>query len=109
MTGAAVLIVPGLRDDAPDHWQTFLAQRLPHAISVAPMGRANVDLRSRVDAIETAAQTIDGDMIVVAHSAGCIMAAHWAMRTKRAVRGALFAAPPDIDSPMPAGYRLSMR
>jgi hypothetical protein len=35
------------------------------------------------------------------------MLAHWAMRsphTARRVRGALLAAPPDFERPMPAGY-----
>ncbi|MDE2363206.1 MAG: alpha/beta fold hydrolase [Hyphomicrobiales bacterium] len=104
MTGAGLLIVPGLRDEAPDHWQTLLAQRLPNVARVAPMGRVNVDLRIRLDAIEAAAQAIDGPLILVAHSAGCIMAAHWARRTKRLVHGALLAAPPDIDTAMPEGY-----
>jgi hypothetical protein len=32
------------------------------------------------------------------------MLAHWARRTKRAVRGALLATPPDFEKPMPEGY-----
>jgi predicted alpha/beta hydrolase family esterase len=104
MADATVLIVPGLRDHAPGHWQTLLAARTPHAVSVSPMGRDNVDLDTRLDAIEAAANAVEGPLIVVAHSAGCIMVAHWAGRTKRPVDGALLAVPPDLESPMPAGY-----
>ena len=32
------------------------------------------------------------------------MVAHWAKKTRRAVRGALLATPPDFEKPMPAGY-----
>jgi predicted alpha/beta hydrolase family esterase len=104
MADATVLIVPGLRDRTPDHWQTLLAARTPRAVSVEPMGRENVDLDSRLFAIEAAANAIRGPVILVGHSAGCIMVAHWAGRTRRPVAGALLAAPPDLDTPMPAGY-----
>jgi predicted alpha/beta hydrolase family esterase len=104
MTDATVLIVPGLRDHAPEHWQTLLAARTPRAVPVEPMGRKNVDLGSRLYAIEAAADAIQGPLILVAHSAGCIAVAHWAERTNRPVAGALLAVPPDLETPMPAGY-----
>ena len=99
-----VLIVPGLRDHVQQHWQTLLAAQLPRVAAVAPMGREDLDCRARVDAIERAAQRIEGPVIVVAHSGGCIMVAHWAQQTKRPVLGALLATPPDFESPMPEGY-----
>ena len=54
--------------------------------------------------MEREAQAIEGPMIIVAHSAGTIMVAHWAARTRRHVTGALLAVPPDFERPMPAGY-----
>jgi predicted alpha/beta hydrolase family esterase len=33
-----------------------------------------------------------------------VMVAHWAQHTRRPVLGALLAAPPDFDRPMPEGY-----
>ena len=101
---ATVLIVPGLRDHVPQHWQTLLASRLPRVRTVAPMGRSNLDCRERVEAIEEAAARIDGPIIVVAHSGGVIATLHWAWSTKRQLRGALLAAPADFDQPMPEGY-----
>lgn len=101
---ASVLIVPGLRDQVSNHWQTLLASRMPQAETVAPTGRENIDLDGRVAAIEAAAQRIGGPLILVAHSAGCIMTAHWAKRTHCQVIGALLAAPPDLETAMPQGY-----
>jgi uncharacterized protein len=101
---ATVLIVPGLRDQVAEHWQTLLCARRPGARSVPPMGRENLDCAARIRAIEREAQAIEGPLIIVAHSAGCLMLAHWALRTKRKVRGALLATPPDFERPMPAGY-----
>lgn len=101
---ATVLIVPGLRDHVPEHWQTLLASRLPRVHTVTPMGRDNLDCRARVDAIEQAAGRIDGPIILVAHSGGVIAVTHWARLTRRAVRGALLATPADFDQPLPEGY-----
>ena len=101
---ATVLIVPGLRDAVPQHWQTLLASRLPRVRTVAPMGRSNLDCLRRVEAIEEAAARIEGPVILVAHSGGVIATVHWAQRTQRELRGALLATPADFDRPMPEGY-----
>ena len=104
MADPTVLIVPGLRDAVAQHWQTLLQAQLPRVHAVPPMGRDDLECATRVAAIERAAQTITGPLVIVAHSGGCIMVAHWAWHTRRKVMGALLATPPDFDSPMPAGY-----
>lgn len=105
MTDApTILIVPGLRDEAPGHWQTLLARRLPKVAMVPPMGRADLDCARRVAAIETVARALRGPVIAVAHSGGCIMLAHWLRETSVPLAAALMAAPPDFERPMPAGY-----
>jgi hypothetical protein len=108
MSQPTVLIVPGLRDHVAEHWQTLLEARLratgrPVA-AVKPMGRADLDCDARVDAIERAAYSIDGPVVIVAHSGGVIMVAHWASYSRRPIRGAVLAVPPDFETPMPAGY-----
>jgi len=104
MREATVLIVPGLRDDVPAHWQTLLASRLPCVRAVPPIGRENLDCLARVEAIEEHAARIDGPIVLVAHSGGVIAAVHWAQLTRRKVRGALLATPADFDRPLPEGY-----
>ena len=106
MKTSTVLIVPGLRDQVAEHWQTLLAKRLPEAHTVPPMGRENLDCSLRVAAIERAVAEIDGPVVLVAHSGGCVMLAHWALTTAHAARikGALLACPPDFERPMPDGY-----
>jgi uncharacterized protein len=108
---ATVLIVPGLRDHVAQHWQTLLADRLAAAgksvRSVPPMGRENLDCAARVAAIDRELAAIDGPVVIVAHSGGVIMLAHWAawaQRTRADIRGALLATPPDFETPMPEGY-----
>ena len=105
-TSPTVLIVPGMRDHVEAHWQTLLAAELPKVHTVPPMGRtgAGLDRAARVQAIEQAAQAIEGPIVIVAHSGGCPMVAHWAAQTRRPVKGALLAAPPELNRPMPEGY-----
>lgn len=104
-TTPTVLIVPGLRDHVPEHWQTLLASKLPRVVSVAPLEQDKLSCAARVNAIDRALATIDGPVIIVAHSAGAMMIAHWAVRSAtRNIAGALLAAPADVETPMPAGY-----
>jgi len=108
MSEPTVLIVPGLRDHVDAHWQTLLAfdlrARGRKVSTVPPMGRADLDCAARVAAIEREAQAISGPLVLVAHSGGCVMVAHWARLTERPVHGALLATPPDFEQPMPEGY-----
>jgi predicted alpha/beta hydrolase family esterase len=107
MAEPTVLIVPGLRDHVEQHWQTLLAAKLPRVRVVPPMGREKLDCAARVEAIDRELMAIGGPVIIVAHSGGVIMLAHWAAspnRTRKLIRGALLATPPDFETPMPAGY-----
>ena len=108
MSSPTVLIVPGLRDAVATHWQALLADRLRATgrpvVAVPPLGREDLDCARRVAAIEQAARTIEGPIVIVAHSGGCIMVAHWAAQTQRKVQGALLATPPDFEVPLPDGY-----
>jgi len=105
---ATVLVVPGLRDHVDAHWQTLLARELEasgrQVRTVPPLGREDLGLERKVEAIEKAAQAIAGPIVVVAHSGGCVTVAHWARKTRRPVRAALLATPPDFEKPMPEGY-----
>lgn len=106
ISNPSVLIVPGLRDHVEAHWQTLLAAELPHARTVPPMGRTDLDCQARVLAIEAAMDSLAGPVVIVAHSGGCVMVAHWAAVTRHAAKvcGCLLATPPDFDRPMPEGY-----
>jgi hypothetical protein len=47
---ATLVIVPGLRDAMPRHWQTLLADTHPGAVTVPPLGRHVLDRAARVQA-----------------------------------------------------------
>lgn len=99
-----ILIVPGLRDHVAEHWQTLLEARLPGARSVPPLEHDKLSRAARVAALDAALAAIDGPVILVAHSAGVMIAVQWAQEHQRPIHGALLATPADVESPMPAGY-----
>ena len=103
-----ILIIPGLRDHVEAHWQTLLAKELTAqsvpCVTVPPLEQDKLSCQARLDAIDRALDGIDGPVVIVAHSAGCMMVAHWALRRARPILGALLAAPADVETQMPAGY-----
>ena len=105
---STILIVPGLRERTDNHWQPLLGMRLIWSRpvrSVPPAGRESLDLAARVAAIQDALESIHGPVVIVAHSAGVLMLAHWAQQYRRAgIVGALLATPADLETPMPEGY-----
>jgi predicted alpha/beta hydrolase family esterase len=104
MPRSPVLFVPGLRDHVADHWQTLAAAETPGARTVPPLEQDKLSCAARVEALDCAIRDLDAPPILVAHSAGVLMVAHWAQRHQRPIKGALLATPPDIDRPLPAGY-----
>jgi predicted alpha/beta hydrolase family esterase len=102
---STVLIVPGLREHVPEHWQTLLAARLPRVQTVPPLEHDKLSCAARVEALDRALRAIDGPVVLVAHSAGVMMVAHWAQLYRLpSIKGALLATPADVESAFPAGY-----
>jgi predicted alpha/beta hydrolase family esterase len=105
---ATILIVPGLRDHVPGHWQTLLQAQLEReGRKVACVPRrtdAKLSCEAWVEDIQTSLVAIAGPVVVVAHSGGVAMVAHWAQRYRRVIRGALLATPADLERPLPPGY-----
>ncbi|WP_439114926.1 RBBP9/YdeN family alpha/beta hydrolase [Hydrogenophaga sp.] len=106
MTAPIALIVPGLRDHVAKHWQTWLAERLPRAHCLTPLGRDNLSLGARIADLEAAIARQSAPVLLVAHSGGCVLVAHWVRQTALAQRvsGALLATPPIFDRPLPPAY-----
>jgi uncharacterized protein len=105
MTGATVVLVPGLRGHVEDHWQTRLAATLPNARSVRPLGRTDPSLTARVALLEQVVADVDGPVVVVAHSAGVLVTVHWAAtHAATSVVGARLATPPALATELPPEY-----
>lgn len=103
-----ILVVPGLRDHVPGHWQTLLQQDLEQqgsrVASVPRRGTGKLSCELWIEAVDRSVAAIDGPVVLVAHSGGVLMVVHWALRSPRPVRGALLATPADLENPLPPGY-----
>jgi len=104
VTKPTVLFVPGLRDHVEDHWQTHAARAIPGSVTVPPLEADRLRRDARVAALDAALRQIEGEVILAAHSAGCLMVAQWATRPTGQVCGALLVTPADVETPLPAGY-----
>jgi predicted alpha/beta hydrolase family esterase len=98
------LFVPGLRGHVAEHWQTHMAAQIPGSVTVEPITENGLSREARVAQLDAALQAIPGDVAIVAHSAGVLMAAFWGMAPTRRIRGALLVTLADVEAPLPEGY-----
>jgi serine hydrolase len=99
VVSAPVLILPGLYDSGPEHWQSLWEA------AHADFRRVKQDDWERPRCADWVARLdeairLTSDAILVAHSSSCALVAHWAAGgpTGR-VRGALLVAPSDPEAP----------
>lgn len=92
-----LLIVPGLHDSGPAHWQTWLQAFDRHAVRVEQRDWSTPDLdrwAGRIGSVLDHAGP--GRWIAAAHSFGCLaLVRHLAQRTDSPVAAALLVAPAD--------------
>jgi len=100
---ATVLIVPGIDDSGPGHWQTAWQARLPRAARVSQRDWARPRLSDWVKGLDLALSSLPAPVVLSAHSLGCLTVAAWAAGHLRGpVAAALLVAPPDpASSPFP--------
>jgi hypothetical protein len=100
MTLAPVLILPGLYNSGPQHWQSVWEATHPDFVRVNQDDwerPACADWVARLDE----AVTRQPGSVLVGHSSSCALVAHWAGngRDTSRVRAALLVAPSDPEAP----------
>jgi len=96
-----VLIIPGLHDSGPSHWQTLWQRELPHAERV-DLGMWDDPHRNTwVNQLNLAIHKAGRPVILVAHSLACHVVSWWAEYERPdpdgPVKGALLVAPPEVE------------
>ena len=93
-----LVIVPGLGDSGPEHWQThwtekFGAARVQQDDPEAPTPQG------WADRLQEVVEATPGDLILVGHSCGVLNIVHWARLYggHERVRGALLVGPTDAE------------
>ncbi len=103
---APVLIVPGLFNSGPDHWQSHWERRLPGAERVDQSDWERPTLGEWTASLAEAVRRRPG-AVLIAHSLGCAVVAHLAQINRgRGIAGALLVAPADVNRDGAAGRLL---
>ncbi|MDY0960501.1 MULTISPECIES: RBBP9/YdeN family alpha/beta hydrolase [Massilia] len=94
-----VLILPGLWNSGPRHWQSLWHERNPHWRRAAHRDWTNPHCDEWVAELDAAIADCQGAPILVAHSLGCMLVAHWALSgSPLKVAGAFLVAPSDVEA-----------
>lgn len=89
------LIVPGLHNSGPDHWQTWIESQIPGALRVEQDDWANPTIKPWAERVERAIINADKPVFIIAHSFGVLASIIGAAAVADQVSGALFVAPAD--------------
>jgi predicted alpha/beta hydrolase family esterase len=90
-----VLILPGIGNSGPQHWQTLWELRNPdwQRVNLGDWDGPACD--DWVRALDVAVRACPSPPILVAHSLACLLVAHWARRSTLVPKGAFLVAVPD--------------
>lgn len=103
-----LLMLPGIGNSGPEHWQTRWASRREHGRRFQPADWDRPDLADWLQALDAAIDECGAPVVLVAHSLSCLLVAHWASRPGigediqhriAQVRGAFLVAVPDPGAP----------
>ncbi len=94
-----VLILSGLWNSGPEHWQTHWEARHPEWRRVEHRDWNDPVRDEWVAELDAAVATGRGAPVLVAHSLGCMLAAHWAASgSPLRAAGAFLVAPSDVEA-----------
>src|SRR6202008_1877452 len=98
-----ILLIPGLNDSGPDHWQTRWERKRINAHRVELGMWDDPHRNTWVNKLNLAIHRAERPVVLVAHSLACLSVPWWAEyeqpRPGSGVIGALLVAPPDVDRP----------
>jgi predicted alpha/beta hydrolase family esterase len=99
------LILPGFHDSDPRHWQSRWEARDDTLLRVTQDNWETPHCADWIVRLDQALALSGPDTVLVAHSAGCALVAHWAVgESSSRIRGALLVAPSDPEAPsFPSG------
>jgi predicted alpha/beta hydrolase family esterase len=90
-----VLLVPGISNSGPEHWQSLWEARHAGVRRVHQRDWEHPACAEWLATLDDAIRRLDTAPVLVAHSLGCLLVAHWAAQSDRAVHGMLLVAVPD--------------
>lgn len=97
--GVVALIVPGIGNSGPRHWQTLWERQHPEWRRVQQRDWDRPVCAEWLRGLDAAMAGLSAPPVLIAHSMGCLLVVHWAQRSFLPVRAALLVAVPDPDGP----------
>jgi serine hydrolase len=94
-----VLLLPGLYDSGPEHWQSYWERSDPSCLRVRQRDWETPERHEWVETLDQAVSRHGEEVVLAAHSTSCALVAFWAQATGRKVRGALLVGPSDTEAP----------
>ena len=96
---STVLILPGIGNSGPEHWQSIWEKDNPAFARVQQRDWDRPVCSEWLDVLERSVSRAGANVVLVAHSLACALVAHWAVRTNLEIKGALLVASPNPDGP----------
>jgi serine hydrolase len=95
---ADILLVPGLGNSGPGHWQRRWLEKMPTAQWVEQEEWDEPLFEPWIETLQRAIQMATRPVVLVGHSLGATVIVHSAQRLKDTkVKGAFLVCPPDLD------------
>ncbi|HKT27878.1 RBBP9/YdeN family alpha/beta hydrolase [Dyella sp.] len=94
-TPSRVLLVPGIGNSGPTHWQSYWESEHDSYARVHQNDWERPVCADWVSALERTAQRAEPGALIAAHSLGCLVVANWLAQTSIRIAGALLVAVPD--------------
>lgn len=96
---STVLILPGIRNSGPQHWQSLWENTNPDFVRVHQRDWNNPVCEAWATALESTVKRSGPQVVLVAHSIACLVVAHWAAKPHTPIDAALLVAVPNPNSP----------
>ena len=93
-----VLLLPGLGNSGPDHWQTHWEQAFPEFVRVIQTDWDTPSADVWVEQLHREIMSSTTPAILVAHSLACCFVARWALTHSGPVAAAFLVAPSDVEA-----------
>lgn len=94
-------IIPGLGNSGPKHWQSHFEKSGDNFHRINQKEWDSPDCLNWIDTIEESISKFEtSNVVLIGHSLGCTTIIKWFEKYKKQIKGALFVAPSDIESPV---------
>jgi predicted alpha/beta hydrolase family esterase len=99
MESTTVLLLPGLWNSGPDHWQSHWEAAFPICKRVVQHDWETPRAEDWIERLQEQITAMQAPVVLAAHSLGCALVARWAQVHGKGVDAALLVAPSDTEAP----------